>query len=165
MGKTKDKKTKNEPEEESEAEEAIDEAAKELGVNLPKGEGSVPHSLKIIAFITLVGGLSILGSTLVDFINPVDTNFWSHSFRIIIGLTAIAIAYGLIEGKRWSIWLYGFITLLGLLINPMLSIFPLILLAFLYTKRHKLMPSKLDYYIDEATMKLKSFIRNIFNKE
>lgn len=164
MENTENKKTKNEPEE-SEAEEAIDEAAEELGLNLPKGDKSVPHSLKIIAFITLVGGLSILGGTLVDFVNPVDTNFWSHSFRIILGLTAIAIAYGLIEGKRWSIWLYGFITLLGLLINPMLAIFPLILLAYLYTQRHRLMPSKLDYYIDEITMKIKSFIRHILDKK
>ena len=116
-----------------EAENSIEKVAREINVNLPLT--NLPLPLKIITLLITIGGLSITASALTDVFNPNDIGLAFYLLRAIAGVTMLAIAYGLIKRRRWSIWIYGIIVVIGVFINPGVSILPLLILIYLYTKR------------------------------
>ena len=144
-----------EPEENTEEESVIaDKINREFKVNLP-GQ-NLPTPARFIAFFTLIGGFSIIGSLFVDIVRPTDEDFSFFLLRVIAGVVAIATAYGIIEHKRWSIWLYGGFTLLALASNPFLSLIPLGVVIYLFTKRAYFTPSPLDILLAKGIENIKS---------
>lgn len=144
-----------EPEENSEEESVVaDKINQEFKVNLP-GQ-NLPTPARFIAFFTLIGGFSIIGSLFVDIVRPNDEDISFFFLRVIAGVVAIATSYGIIEHKRWSIWLYGGFTLLALSSNPLLSLIPLGVVIYLFIKREYFTPSPLDILLANGIEKLKS---------
>lgn len=144
-----------EPEENSEEESVVaDKINQEFKVNLP-GQ-NLPTPARFIAFFTLIGGFSIIGSLFVDIVRPTDEDISFFFLRVIAGVVAIATSYGIIEHKRWSIWLYGGFTLLALSSNPLLSLIPLGVVIYLFIKREYFTPSPLDILLANGVEKLKS---------
>lgn len=144
-----------EPEENSEEESVVaDKINQEFKVNLP-GQ-NLPTPARFIAFFTLIGGFSIIGSLFVDIVRPTDEDISFFFLRVIAGVVAIATSYGIIEHKRWSIWLYGGFTLLAFSSNPFLSLIPLGVVIYLFIKREYFTPSPLDILLANGVEKLKS---------
>lgn len=143
-----------EPEENSEEESVVaDKINQEFKVNLP-GQ-NLPTPARFIAFFTLIGGFSIIGSLFVDIVRPTSEDLSFFLIRVIAGVVAIATSYGIIEHKRWSIWLYGGFTLLALFSNPFLSLIPLGVVIYLFIKREYFTPSPLDILLANGVEKLK----------
>jgi ABC-type transport system involved in multi-copper enzyme maturation permease subunit len=140
-------------------EEKLEEAAGELEVKLPKG--TLPFALKIITLILLVGGLSILGSVFTDFVIPKNGGLILHFYRLLTGVAFLAVAYGIYQRQRWSIWLYGIIVFIGLTINFTLALAPALLVIYLYSKRQIFKPCFLDYLSNRFFKNIKS----IFHKK
>src|SRR5690606_16618272 len=100
-------------------EEVAEKISEELNVNLP-GQ-YLPLPIRLIAYFTLIGGLSIVGSLFSDIVRPQGENPIFYVMRIAVGVLAILIAYGILEKKRWAIWLYGVLALVALNFNPFLA--------------------------------------------
>lgn len=128
--------------EESSVEEGMREIAQDLQINLPKSQLQWP--IRLIALFTLIGGLSIAGSSFADVFNPAEVGFLFYLLRLIASFLFIVIAYGLIKRKRWAIWLYGLLVLIGLFVNFAFSVFPALIVFYLYTQRRFFPPSALD---------------------
>jgi len=139
-------------------EDAVEKVAEELKIQLPKT--NLPTILKLIALFTLIGGLSIVGSVFADIVSP-RTGFGLYILRIFIGIAAIAVAYGIIERKRWAVWFYGFIVLLGLILNPAFALLPLAITVYLYFKRRLFEPSIFDRVANIILKELKVIIGKI----
>ena len=150
-------------EKEHELEEKTEEIAEELEVNLPGIGLSIP--LRVIALFTLIGGLSIVGSMFADIVNPDKTNVFAYLGRLFVGLMALTVSYGILHLKRWSLWLYGFIALIGLAINPAVAIFPVIVVIYLYRKRKLFSPSVLDFIIGNIYSSLKAMLLSKLGKK
>ena len=147
-----------EPQNDIEESQIADRISKEFRVNLP-GK-NLPTPARFIAFFTLIGGLSIIGSLFVDIIHPAKVDISFFILRTFAGIIAITIAYGIIEHKRWSIWLYALFTVFALFSNPFLAIIPLAVVIYLYTQRDYLYPSIADMYLAAGI----SNIKNRFKK-
>ncbi len=144
-----------EPEENAPEESVVaDRINREFKVNLP-GQ-NLPTPARFIAFFTLIGGFSIIGSLFVDIVRPTDEDISFFFIRVVAGVVAIATSYGIIEHKRWSIWLYGGFTLLALASNPLLSLIPLGVVIYLIFKREYFTPSPLDLAIFKVAENLKN---------
>lgn len=133
------------PNVEAEEDEVADKLNKEFKISLP-GQ-NLPTPARLIAFFTLIGGLSIAGSLFVDIVRPNGEHVGLFALRILAGGIAILTAYGIIEHKRWSIWLYGLFTLFALFSNPFLAIIPLGVVIYLYTQRRYFDMSIADQYL------------------
>lgn len=133
---------------EQEEDKVADTLNKEFRINLP-GQ-NLPTPVRIIAFFTLIGGLSIAGSLFADIVRPSGEHFGFFTLRIFAGAIAILTAYGIIEHKRWSIWLYGLFTLFALFSNPLLAIIPFGVVIYLYTQRSYFEKSIADNYLINA---------------
>lgn len=142
-------------------EKFADKLTEDLAVNLP-GKG-LPLIVRIIAFFTLIGGLSIIGSLFADIVRPHGEDIYIYALRTIVGVVAVVIAYGLIEHERWAIWLYGLVTLLSLFTNPFLAFIPGVVVVYLYTQRSYFSPSLPDFILEKGVNKIKSYI--VRNKE
>lgn len=138
-------------------EKKAEEAADELKINLPGA--NLPPVLRFIALFMLAGGLSIVGSIFADIVNPIQTNVSFYLLRILVGGLVLATAYGIIRLERWALWSYGLALLIGLLVNPIVVLLPLVVLIYLYAHREKFTPSALDYQLIEVITKLKSIFR------
>ena len=112
-----------------EAKEGIETVAKELKINVPNEK--VSFILNIIAFFTILPALNLIASTFID--TKISTTMYIS--RLILGLIAIAVAYGILEKERWAIWLYGFLAIIMLSINPIISLLPIVIVIYLYTQR------------------------------
>jgi len=143
-----------EPQSDIEESQVADRISKEFKVNLP-GE-NLPTPVRLIAFFTLIGGLSIIGSLFVDIIHPAKVDVSFFILRTFAGVISIIIAYGIIEHKRWSIWLYALFTIFAVFSNPFLAIIPLGVVVYLYTQREFLYPSVADMYLAAGIEKIKS---------
>lgn len=146
-----------EPEENEEESKIANKINQEFKVNLP-GQ-NLPTPARFIAFFTLIGGFSIIGSLFVDIVRPNDEDISFFLLRVIAGVVAIATSYGIIEHKRWSIWLYGGFTLLALASNPFLSLIPLGVVVYLFLKREYFAPSPLDLVLARGIDNLKNRIK------
>jgi len=135
-----------------------DKINKEFQVNLP-GKG-LETPIRLIAFFTLVGGLSIIGGLFTDIIKPSNEDYLLYVLRIILGVTAIAISYGIVERRSWSIWLYGFLTFIAIISNPFLSFLPAAVAVHLFLKRRIFYPSLPDFILAKALL----FLKGIINK-
>ncbi len=120
----------------------VEEVAEQLHVDLP--EVALPLPMKIIALVTLVGGLGILGSSLTGIFVPARGTFQSYILNLVSGVIFLAIAYGLYQKQNWSTWLYGAIVLIGLFINPAFSIVPALIVIYMIMNRRYLYASFLD---------------------
>ncbi|MDP3901668.1 MAG: hypothetical protein Q8Q37_01660 [bacterium] len=127
---------------ENKVKEETEKIAKELHVTL-LGQG-LPLPVNLISAFMLIGGLSIIGSSFADIVDPVSKSLFLYFLRFSTGIAAIAISYGLIKRERWAIWIYGFIIFAGLFINPVLTLLPLAILIYLYLNRQLFRPSVLD---------------------
>ncbi len=137
-------------------EKEVEEVSKTLNITLPFG--SMPLPMKIIAFLTTVGGLSIVASLLADVVGSADISFLRYLLRVIIGFLMLLIGYGIIKKKIWALWLYGSISVVGLFINFtenfMLALIPIAITGYLYYER--------DYF-EKQTLEevLKSLIKKL----
>ncbi|MBI2013628.1 MAG: hypothetical protein HYS87_02270 [Candidatus Colwellbacteria bacterium] len=147
---------------EQKAQKAVAEAAKELNIKLPLG--TAPNALKLIALATLIGGLSIVGSSFIDVVNPGKTNLTLYMLRLLVGLIAIVSAYGLIEKERYSIWGYGAIVFVGAIVNPVLAIFPAIIATYLFTRRTEFKPSILDTALSKIIVEVEKILSSWLKK-
>ncbi len=146
------------PEENIEEESQVaDRISKEFKVNLP-GQ-NLPTPMRLIAFFTLIGGLSIIGSLFVDIIHPARVDISFFILRTLAGVISITIAYGIIEHKRWSIWLYSLFTVFALFSNPFLAVIPFTVVIYLYVQRKHLNPSVADLYLAAGIEKLKTILK------
>lgn len=126
----------------SNGENAVEKFAREMKVELPSVD--LPIFIKLIALLTLIGGLSIIGGGLADIVRPMPTPFFSYLFRLLIGIGMVFIAHGIISRKRWTIWLYGTTVLVGLLVNPTVAFLPALITFYLYRERGLFAPSIFD---------------------
>ncbi|MBU1000100.1 hypothetical protein KKE78_01720 [Patescibacteria group bacterium] len=138
------------------SEETAEKIAQEFRVNLP-GE-NLPLPVRLTAFFTLIGGLSIIGSLFADIVNTGEKTAHVYLIRLIVGLFSLGISYGLIEKKRWAIWLYGFIAVVGLFINPLVALFPAVVVIYLIFKKDLFSPSIFDYVLFWAVVRVKRLI-------
>src|SRR5258706_12434168 len=106
--------------------------AKQLEVALPGG--NLPIEIKLIALFTLTGGLSIMGGIFGDVIRPTGTHLPTYLVRLVVGVAMIAISYGIVTKKVWSLWLYGLVILIGLFVNPVAAVIPLLAVIYLFAK-------------------------------
>lgn len=114
-------------------EEKAEEIAGELRISLPAS--GLPLLLRLIALFTLLGGLSIIGSIFADIVKPPSSTPHFYFIRIIVGILAIIISYEIIKKNRLALWLYAVIVLIGLFINPLVSILPGLVLLYLFFQR------------------------------
>lgn len=129
-------------EQSNKVEQEISEVAEDLQISLP--HVNLPWPVKLIALFTLVGGLSITASAFADIFSPVKVNFVFYLLRIFTGLAFIFITYGIIKRRRWSLWLYGLLVVVGFFSNPFLALFPAFIVVYLYTQRRYFVPSVFD---------------------
>ncbi len=134
-----------------EVEEEVEEIAKDLQINLPLG--NLPLPIKLIILFTLIGGLSIVGSAFADIFSSIDVSLSFYIIRLIAGLFFILIAFGLYRKERWAIWLNGLMVVIGFMINPILIIFPAVIVAYLYFKKDLFRPSFIDHFIKRLLAK------------
>ncbi|MEW6617032.1 MAG: hypothetical protein AB1333_01275 [Patescibacteria group bacterium] len=120
----------------------VEELAEELNINLPSV--GLPPSIKLIALFTLIGGLSIVGSLFADVVRPNAEGFGFYILRFIVGFLSLGTVHGMARKKRWALWFYGFIVIIGIFINPIISILPLGILIYLYKNRSLFEPSVFD---------------------
>ena len=127
--------------------------ADELKVTLPASGSPLP--LRLIALFTLIGGLSIIGSLFADIVRPPSNTPHFYFVRIIVGLLAVFISYEIIEKSKLAIWLYGLIVVVGLFINPIVSILPGLVLVYLIFQRHQFKSSIIDQFLLNLLTKFK----------
>jgi hypothetical protein len=121
-----------EEEVEKEVEKEVEEVSKTLHFSLPLGD--MPLPMKIIAFLTSIGGLSITASVLADIVRPDHIPIYLYILRIITGALMLLIGYGIIKKRQWAIWLYASISLVSLSVNPLLAILPVAITMYLFHK-------------------------------
>ena len=138
----------------SNGEKEIKEVSKTLNISLPLG--NLPLPLKITAFLTSAGGLSILASIFADIVRPQEIFLHFYLLRIITGLVMLATGYGILKRKEWALWLYGGICVIGFFINPILTILPIGITIYLYTQR--------NYFADNFSKKLLTIVSNRLGK-
>ncbi len=109
--------------------------AGQLKVTLPGG--NLPIEVKLIALFTVTGGLSIMGGIFGDVIRPTGIHLPTYLTRLFVGVAMIAISYGIVTRKKWSLWLYGLIIAVGLYVNFVAALIPLAALVYLVL-RHDL---------------------------
>ncbi len=109
--------------------------AHKLEVALPGG--NLPIEIKLIALFTLTGGLSIMGGIFGDVIRPTGTHLPTYLIRLAVGISMIAISYGIVTRKKWSLLLYALIVAIGLYVNFVAALIPLAVVIYLILK-HKL---------------------------
>lgn len=92
----------------------------------------LPLITRLIVVFTLIGGLSIVGSLFVDIGRPsASISSRYYLLRLVIGVIAIASAYGIIKRRQWALWLYAVITLIGFILNPITALVPGLALIYL----------------------------------
>ncbi len=135
-------------------EKQITDIAQTLQLDIPTGQ--LPVIIRLIMLFTLIGGLSIIGSLFVDIGRPsasVLVEF--YLLRLTIGLIAITAAYCITKKKRWAMWLYALIAVIGVWLNPITAIIPGAVTVYLYTQRQQLTPSPLDIFVRNMRKKIK----------
>lgn len=138
-------------------EDETQKVSDELKINLP-GQGLF-LPLRLIALFTLVGGLSIVGSAFANIVDSSATHIGIYILRLITGALALTSAYGIIERKRWALWSYGAIVLIGIYYNPVVTILPAVAFVYMYSQRQRFTMSILDYKLVEVIAYLKSLLR------
>jgi len=112
---------------------AIQEVVDTLNVVLPSGP--LPFLTKVVVLLTSAGGLSIIANILSDIIEPNRVNGFFYILRLFVGIAMICVGYGILKRKGWTVWLYGGITIIGLIVNPIIAILPLCVSFYLYTQK------------------------------
>lgn len=130
-------------------ERILEKAAKTLQVDLTTKK--IDIWLKLIALLTLVGGLSILGNVISDTVSTRAITPGFYTLRIVIGIMAVSISYGIIERRSWAIWLYAVIVIIGFILNPWIAALPALILIYLYTQRKEF-----------ESFSIKKFISGVF---
>jgi hypothetical protein len=108
----------------------VKEVAQTLNVVLPMG--SIPFFAKIVALLTSAGGFGIMADIFSDIIQPYHVNLYFYFLRLLVGMAMICVGYGILKNKEWTVWVYGTITLVGLFVNPIIAILPLLVTIYLY---------------------------------
>lgn len=132
-----------EPEEIEEHEETVlEKAAEDLKLNLP--QVNLPLGLKIVALLTLVGGLGTLGNLFANIFDSSTFSFKNYILQLIGGILFIAISYGIIKRQNWATWLYGALVILALFINWPFALLPAAVVVYMYFNHKYLYPSVFD---------------------
>ena len=143
---------------EKKIEGALEDAAKKLSINLPTGKS--PLSLRLIAFLTLLVGVNLMAGTFSD----AKVHLFVYISKLFLGFVAVLIAYGIIERKRWAIWLYGFLAIVMLMINPIISILPIMIVIYLYFQRGDFEISIFDIFAEFLIKEAKIAFSAMINK-
>ena len=138
-------------------EKKAERAANDLQINLLGA--NLPSTLRFIALFMLAGGISIIGSVLADIVNPNQQNIEFYLLRIVVGILAISTAYGIIKLQRWALWIYGGAIVIGIIVNPLVTVLPLAVLIYLIFEREKFSPSILDIKTEKITSKFITFFK------
>jgi hypothetical protein len=136
----------------------VEEVAKDLQINLPSKD--LPIVLKLIAYFTLIGGLSIIGSLFSDIVRPTESSN-TYFLRIAVGILSIVIGWAILERRRLALWLYGLIVFTGFFTNPIITILPLAVLVYLYIQRAEFTPSIFDNLLVSVITFLKSLLKTL----
>ncbi len=96
-------------------EEVTDEVVHTLHISLPFGH--IPLSFKIIALLASAGGLSIVASGIADVVRTRSESNMEFLLFLISGLMMIAIGYGIIKKREWSLYLFILVLFLALIFN------------------------------------------------
>jgi hypothetical protein len=108
-----------------------------LDIKMPSG--NMPFVLRLIIVLTLIGGLSTIGSLLVGIGQPsASVESRLYLFRLIIGIFAIWTAYGLVRRKKWTLWAYCAIAFFGFILNPITALVPGAVVVYLLSIRKQL---------------------------
>jgi len=134
----------------------IEGAAKELNVNLP--DPDAPLAIRLVALLTLVGGLSAVGSTFAEMFNREPTDLVSYSLRIFAGGLFIIISYGLFRRERWPMWTLLILVGVAFFLNYISAVVPALLLILLFFEREYLKPSRFDRWLSKHFFKDKNEI-------
>lgn len=126
----------------TEEETVVEEVAEELNVNLPKV--NLPLPMKIVALITLIGGLSLIASSFTNIFDSTQIPLKTYLLNLVAGFIFIVISYLLVKRQNLATWLYGLLVVIALFINWPLAVLPLILLVYLIFNRKYLYPSFMD---------------------
>jgi len=132
-------------EERKDGEKIVTKVARDLELFIPKTRE--PLAVKIIALFTLAGGLSLLGSTFTD-IFGLNVSMSVYILRALMGFIAMAIAYGLVRGMRWTIYLYAIVVLVAIMVNPKFSVLLAVILVYLVYNRKYLKKSAIDAHFE-----------------
>lgn len=129
-------------------EQQAEKISSEMQIKLP-GEG-LPFLVRIVALVTLVGGLGIMESVFSEIVKPASASAGFYVLRIVVGITAFAISYLIVAKSRLAIWLYGLITLISIFVNPAVSLLPAILFGYLLYQKKYFQASIVDGWILKA---------------
>ena len=145
----KEREIKDAPKQE---ETVVESVAEQLHVDLP--QVNIPLPMKLIALLTLIGGLSTLASTFTGIFSATEVTASRYILNVVAGVLFIAISYGLIKRQNWATWLYGLIVIVGLFINWAFSILPALIVIYLIINRKYLYPSIFDKLVTKLSHKL-----------
>lgn len=127
----------------TEQEHPIKEVAQAIEVSLPGGK--IPLPMKLLTLFTTIGGTGILAGVVTDIVRPQAVVAHFYLLRLSMGIAMILVAYGTIKRKRWTIWLYGGISIIGFFFNPLVAIIPLLITAYIYFQKDYFGPSIPDH--------------------
>ena len=139
---------------ESSTERAVEKVAEALDIHIPKER--VPLPLRILMLLMVIGGLSILGSSITDFTITSDEGLIAYLYRLVTGIGFLSVAYFIYARSRWASWIYGGITFIGLLFNFSKALVPALIVFYLYKRRNYLKPTIADTYANMLIEKLKT---------
>lgn len=102
---------------------------------------NLPISIRIVAFLLLLGGIGMIVVAAMDFFITEDTTeetfYMPPLFLVVLGIFYLVLSNGLARLKKWAFYLYAAVVLIGFLINPFGSIIALILFAFVFVNRKR----------------------------
>ncbi|MDP3954359.1 MAG: hypothetical protein Q8Q06_02995 [bacterium] len=153
--KTIDYKVDGDPEETDKAEKAVEKIAEEMNVLLPKNGETI--GVRIIALLSLVGGLGILGAIITDIFGG-EVSFGIRFARMLSGVSFLVIAYGMIKRRRWAIWFWGLITLVAAFTNPSAAIILVAIFIYLWIRRQELFEGPIDMWFEDKYQVIKKWI-------
>lgn len=123
-------------------ETVLEKAAEDLKINLP--EVNLPVGLKIVAVLTLIGGLGTLGNLFANIFNTATFDLRLYILQLIGGVLFVTVSYGILKRQNWATWLYALLVCIALFINWPLAILPSAIVLYMYLNRKYFYPSAFD---------------------
>jgi len=142
-------------------ERKIAKAAEELDIKRPKTKW--PLGLKIAAFFLLIGGVALVGAAFADIFGS-QISIGVILLKIIVGIASLFTAYGFIKQLRWSLWLFGMMVAVIILINPVLAILYVLILVYLINNKEIFKKGEIDEFFESARDKFAGFLYGLTGK-
>ncbi len=75
-----------------------------------------------------------MGGIFGDVIRPTGIHLPTYLIRLVVGVSMISVSYGIVTKKRWSLLLYSLIVIVGLYVNFVAALIPLVAVIYLLTR-------------------------------